>query len=173
MFVCAQNKGYDNNLCFSHNRHHITPTITKKRPTKVENTSQLNYPRRLVETSNAGETRRMAIKIDGLDNPTLMSAFADEVGKVLERNVTLSLDAQSFVTAAVKLLDGTLEANAEGVSGEAKDLPYRARDTSAVRVNIVDGSELSGDLLLQAVGKRVRNLVQDVVCRCHGCRQVS
>lgn len=40
-------------------------------------------------------------------------------------------------------------------------------------MNIVDGSELSGDLLLQTVRKRVRNLVQDVVCRCHGCKRVE
>lgn len=79
---------------------------------------------RLVEASNAGKTRRMAIKIDSFDNPTLMTAFTDEVGKVLERNVALSLDAQSFVTATVKLLNGTLKANAEGVGGETEDLPH-------------------------------------------------
>lgn len=131
------------------------------------------HPGRLVETSNTSKTRRMAIEIDSFDNPTLMSAFADKIGKVLERNVALGLDTQSFVTASVKLLYRTLKANAKGVGGEAKDLPHRTGDTNAVRVNIVDGSELSGDLLLQTVRKRVRNLVQDVICRCHGYRGVK
>lgn len=126
-----------------------------------------------METSNASKTRRMAIEIDSFDNPTLMTAFADEIGEVLERNVALSLDAQSFVTATVKLLYGTLKANAEGVGRETEDLPHRTGDTGAIRVDIVDGGELSGDLLLQAVRKRVRNLVQDVVRRCHGCKRVK
>ena len=86
----------------------------------------------LVETANASKARRMAIEIDGLDDPALMGAFTDEIGEVLERNVALSLDTQGFVTATVKLLNGTLKANAERVGRETKNLPHRTGDASAV-----------------------------------------
>jgi hypothetical protein len=108
----------------------------------------------------------MCIEIDCFDLVALMGASLGKIGKVFESVVTLLAHFERLVTSAAELLNGTLKANSQRVGWYIQNLTHRARDASAVRVDIVDGIELVRDLAAETMRQRVRDLVKDVEGHC-------
>lgn len=95
-----------------------------------------------------------------------MIAHPDQVGEVFAGDIALAADLERLVPARPQLLDAALEADAQRVCGEAENLPDGSRDASRVDVRVVDFPELGGDFGAEAVGKGLRDLVEDVVSCC-------
>lgn len=113
------------------------------------------------------------LQIDRLDGILNLRTLVDQVAEVLSRNLALASDLSCLFPFGTKLFDRALEADAQVVGWEAEDFADGRGDTVAIGVDVVNGSELSGDFIGEALGEGVRDLVEDVHCDSDGWFYVS
>jgi hypothetical protein len=91
------------------------------------------------------------VKVNLVDHGALLSTLANEVAKVFEGDLALAENLESLFASGTQLLHGTRQANAQVVSREAQHLTHRTGNSGTVRMHVVDGSELRGDLGRESV----------------------
>ncbi len=111
---------------------------------------------------------RVGVQIHAFNHAAMVCAVMHEVAEVLERHIALLAHLESFITAAVELLDRALKVYPQILCGNPQYLAHRARDPRAVGVHVVDSSELRRDLVVETVGEGVGNLAENVEARCNG-----
>ena len=109
---------------------------------------------------------RISIQINTSHHPPLVFTLSHQIPKVLQRNITLLPHPEGLIPPSTELLDRLLQCKLQRVSRELQDLPYGSRDPRAIGVHVIHSLELLGDFGVKAVRKGVRDLVEDVICRC-------
>ena len=83
-----------------------------------------------------GDTWAGAFEIDGLDGAFGFADVAEEIAKVFPGDLAFGTEGLRVVAALHELLDAALEADSEGVGGEAEDFPDFGAEALGVDVRV-------------------------------------
>lgn len=106
--------------------------------------------------------RQRGLEVNPLDGPSTLAALAEQVGKVLARNVALVLDFADLVLALAEFLGGELERGLESRGGHAEDAADFGGNARGVEVDVVHFREGGGDFAREADGEGFGDLGDEV-----------
>lgn len=106
--------------------------------------------------------RQRGLEVNPLDGPSAFAALAEQVGKVLARNVALVLDFTDLVLALAEFLGGEFERGLQAGGGHAEDAADFGGDAGGVEVDVVHFGEGGGDLAGEADGEGFGDLGDEV-----------
>lgn len=106
----------------------------------------------------------MRLEVDIFDEGSLMGALSHEVPEVLECHLAFTADLEGFFPTLAELFHRASKVYSKVIRGEAENLSHGARDTGAVRVNIIDFCQPCRNLAVETVRKRIRDLLDNISC---------
>lgn len=106
--------------------------------------------------------RQRSFQVNPLNRSSALAALAEQVGKVLPRNVAFVLDLSDLVLALAELFGREFEGGLELRGGHAEDTADFGGDTGGVEVDVVHLCEGDGDLAGEAGGECVWDLGDEI-----------